>query len=171
MTRAYGFTLIELMVTLSIMAILMAIALPNFQSFIQNSRMTTQANNFITALMLARSEAVKRGSTVTVCSSTNGMACSGLSNWENGWLVFVDADGDGVVDAGDLPVQAGQPLAGGNTLKSGRAATRVTYSGNGFTAGFNDTFSLCDSRGAAFSRRILLSNQGRVRIETGGGVC
>lgn len=169
MRRAHGFTLIELMITLSVMAILMAIALPNFQSFVQNSRITTQANSFITALMLARSEAVKRGSTVTVCRSTNGTGCSGVGNWENGWLVFVDANGDGVVDAGDLPVQVGQALSGGNTLEGGGA--RVTYSGNGFTAGFNDTFSLCDSRGAAFSRRIIVSNQGRVRTETGGGAC
>lgn len=170
MRRAHGFTLIELMVTLSVMAILMSIAVPNFQSFILNSRITTQTNNFIMALMLARSEAVKRGSTVTVCSSTNGTSCAGLTNWGGGWLVFVDADGDGAVDAGDLPVQVGQALSGGNTLNGG-TRTRVTYGGNGFASGFNGTFSLCDSRGATSSRRIILNNQGRVRTETGGGTC
>ena len=170
MRRAHGFTLIELMVTLSVMAILMSIAVPSFQSFILNSRITTQTNNFIMALMLARSEAVKRGSTVTVCSSTTGTSCAELTNWGGGWLVFVDADGDGVVDTGDLPVQVGQALSGGNTLDGG-ARTRVTYGGNGFATGFNDTFSLCDSRGATFSRRIIVNNQGRVRTETGGGSC
>lgn len=171
MKQAHGFTLIELMVTLSVMAILLAVAVPNFQSFILNSRITTQTNNFIMALMLARSEAVKRGSTVTVCSSTDGTSCAGSSKWEGGWLVFVDVNGDGVVDTGDLPVQVGQALSGGNTLKGGATAKRVTYSGNGFAAGFNDTFSLCDSRGATYSRRIILNNQGRVRTETGGATC
>lgn len=170
MRRAHGFTLIELMVTLSVMAILLSIAMPNFQSFILNSRITTQTNNFIMALMLARSEAVKRGSTVTVCSSTNGTKCAGSSNWEGGWLVFVDANGDGVVDAGDLPVQVGQALSGGNTLNGG-ARTRVTYGGDGFATGFNGTFSLCDSRGVTSSRGIIVNNQGRVRTETGGGTC
>lgn len=170
MKQAHGFTLIELMVTLSVMAILLAVAVPNFQSFILNSRITTQTNNFIMALMLARSEAVKRGSTVTVCSSTDGTSCAGSSKWEGGWLVFVDADGDGVVDTGDLPVQVGQALSGGNTL-NGYARTRVTYSGNGFASGFNGTFSLCDSRGVTFSRDIIVNNQGRVHAETGKGTC
>jgi len=118
--------------------------------------------------MLAKSEAAKRSSPTTVCPSTDGATCTGGAVWSNGWLVFSDPNGDGVVDAGEQIIQVGMPLTGGNTLTNG---LRVTFAASGFTLGFNNTFSLCDSRGAAMSKRLVLNNQGRLRTETGGGTC
>lgn len=156
-----GFTLIELLVTLSIAAILLTVAVPNFIAFVQNNRMASQANDFVTMLNYARSEAVKRNQRVTVCSSTSGSSCSGSTNWDGGLIVFVDNDGDGTVDAGEAILQVRQALESGNTLRAG-AQVRITYQSNGFSPGFGDTFKLCDARGTATARAIVISPQGRV---------
>jgi type IV fimbrial biogenesis protein FimT len=168
--KQHGFTLIELLVTLSVVSILLTVAVPSYRVFMQDSLLITQSNSFHSAMMLAKSEAVKRSSPATICPSTTGAGCTGGTVWSNGWIVFADPDGDGVVDAGEQIMQVGAPLTGGNTLGSGNR-TRVTFAASGFTLGFPDTFSLCDDRGVAMSRRLVLNNQGRLRTETGGGAC
>ena len=170
MVISRGFTLIELLVTLSVASILLAMAVPSYRVFVQDSLLLTQSNSFSSAMTLAKSEAVKRSSPATICPSTNGTGCTGGTVWSNGWLVFADTNGDGAVDVGEDIIQVNAALTGGNILQSG-ARIRVTYAASGYTIGFADTFSLCDSRGAAVSRRIILNNQGRLRTETGGGAC
>ena len=87
------------MITLAIASILITGVAPSFTASIQNTRMATQINELHTSLSLARSEAVKRNDNVTVCRSSTGISCTG--HWQNGWIVFVDNDFDGSVDAGD----------------------------------------------------------------------
>lgn len=165
-----GFTLIELLVTLAIAAILLTVAVPNFITFVQNNRLASQANDLVTLLNLARSEAVKRNQTVTVCSSTNGTACAGSTSWEGGYIVFADTDGDGTVDAGEDVLQVRQALESSNTLRAG-TQVRITYQSNGFSPGFGDTFRLCDVRGTASARAIVVSPQGRVSTSVGTASC
>ncbi len=157
-----GFTLIELMITLAIAAILLTVGVPSFNQVIKNSRLSTQANSLVTALNLGRSEAVKRGQAVTICKSANSTSCVG--NWnssQNGWIVFVDTDNDGTVDAGELILRVFNALKGGNTLKYSRA--RVTYNGQGNAPGLNGTFVLCDDRGISEAKGEIVSTTGRVR--------
>lgn len=168
--RQSGFTLIELLVTLSIAAILLTVAVPNFITFVQNNHLATQANEFVTMLNYARSEAVKRNQRITVCSRSTDTSCAGTTNWDSGLIVFVDTNGDGVVDGGEDVLQVRQGLEGGNTLRAG-ARTRVTYQSTGFSPGFNDTFRLCDSRGTASARAIVVSMQGRVSTSIGTAQC
>lgn len=170
MSSSRGFTLIELLVTLSVASILLAMAVPSYRVFVQDSLLITQSNSFFSALMLTKSEAVKRGSPATICPSTNGTACTGGTVWSNGWLVFVDPNNNGAIDAGEQILQVGAAFTGGSTLNSG-TRIRVTYAATGYTLGYADTFSLCDDRGAAMSRAIVLNNQGRLRTVTGGGAC
>lgn len=82
-----GFTLLELMVTLAVAAIILSYGVPGFMTFIDNNRATTYANELVTALNLARSEATRRGAAITVCSSTDNATCSGSTDWSTGWVV------------------------------------------------------------------------------------
>lgn len=164
-----GFTLIELLVTLSVASILLSVAVPSFSTFIQNNLLTTQSNGFYSALALAKSEAVRRSSSVSLCPSTNGTGCTGGTTWSNGWLVFVDTNNTGVVDTGEEILQVGAAFSGGNTFSSGK--NKITFTANGFSMGSNGTFTLCDSRGGSYSKAIILNNQGRFRSETGTGTC
>lgn len=166
-----GFTLIELLVTIVILAILLSIAVPNFITFVQNSRLVGQTNDLITSLNYARSEAIKRGVRVSVCSRLDNTTCSGAAvfNWDAGWLVFVNPNNNAVADAGEIVLQVRQPLENGNTLRTA-GIQRVTYQNSGFS-GNPDTFRLCDSRGATSGRAIAVSFQGRVSTSTGTTAC
>lgn len=84
-----AFTLIELMITVAIAAIVLAIAIPSFNTQILNSRSVALGEELASAINYARSEAVKRGARVSICASGDGVGCNGA--WTNGWIVFVDA--------------------------------------------------------------------------------
>lgn len=168
-----GFTLIELMVTVSIVGILLAVGVPNFLAFLQNNRMVAQTNDVVTMLGYARSEAIKRNLPVTVCSSANNTSCAGATSWETGFIAFVDNDGNGAVGAGEQVLQVRQAIEGGNTLRSNNL-TFTRYLPNGFSNSPGGTLRLCDARGTASGRAIVVSLLGRVRTDTlaaGGLAC
>jgi len=156
-----GFTLIELIITLVIAGILLSIGIPSFNSFLKNNQLTTQINELVTSINLTRSEAIKRGFSSTICKSNTGTSCAG--NWTDGWIVFDDQNADGAVDAGETIIRAHDALKGGNTLTFG-TKNRITYSSQGIAVGFNDTFKLCDNRGATKAKGLVVSNTGRARL-------
>lgn len=86
--RIRGFTLIELMVTIAMVAILMALAAPSFSEATLGSKLAANANRLSASATLARSEAIKRNSTITMCVSTDGLTCAGSGGWEQGWIVL-----------------------------------------------------------------------------------
>jgi len=156
-----GFTLIELMVTIGIAAILMSIGIPSFTSIITQNRLTTINNDFVTTLNFARSEAVKRGESVWVRKAG--------ANWENGWNVFIDADGDNVFDAGETLLRTYEALQTGYTLRGNNNFTNfIRFTSRG-QSNQNGTFFLCDRGGNATpapntSRLIIINPVGRVRV-------
>lgn len=99
-----GFTLIELVITVSILALVMALALPSFKTSVANNKSLGAGGELVTALNMARSEAIKRGGYATVCASSDGATCLAAGNWAKGWLVFADkATSDtGAVDIGSV---------------------------------------------------------------------
>lgn len=154
-----GYTLMELMITLLIVSILAAIAVPSMQEFVKNERLTGQINTLISNLMLARSEAVKRNQPVILCVSSNGATCTG-GDAEDGWIVFVDVDSSGGFSAGDDLIKVQQALDGDVNLND---LTVVTYDSRGFSPNSSGTFTLCDDRGTSSAKVLSISNTGRVR--------
>jgi type IV fimbrial biogenesis protein FimT len=122
-----GFTLIELMVTISVMAILLMIAVPSFQDATLGSKLGSYANNLVAGAHLARSEAIKRNRAVTLCVSSNGTDCA-TGGWEQGWIVRAT---DGTVIQRQQALPAGLKITGGaNSLvfqPSGVGATAATF--------------------------------------------
>ena len=184
MHRNRGFTLLELLVTVAIVAILVTVGIPSFIDTIRNNRLVTQTNTFLTALNLARAEAVKRGVRVTVCkksSSTNSCDTADNSIWDNGWIVFVESNSsgtNGAIDTNEETLQIGTALTGGNTLRVGNSFKKyVSFLPTGQTAGSGgnqDKFRLCDARGAEKGRFIAITLTGRSRArkyETSDDTC
>lgn len=161
--RERGLTLIELMITLSILAIIVALAGPPYRQFIQSNRMSAAASELQRALTLARTESMARVRSVTVCPSSNGTACAAGGDWRQGWLVYVDLDGSGALTANDpilLVQQAISGLASIKPLSDGTAGAfnnGVTYVGSGQTSGLQGGRLLfCDDRGIARARAVYV---------------
>lgn len=107
--RQPGLTLIELMVALAMAIILLAIGIPSFQAIEANNRAAANANGFVTALSLARMEAVSRGVPVALCPTTDGSSCGDETNWARGLLVFADPTSDAAPSAADVLKSFGAP--------------------------------------------------------------
>jgi len=189
----YGFTLIELMVTVAIVAVTLTIGVPSFREMVRNNQMSAQTNALIAALNMARSESVKRGGDVTFCKrNTAGTACNNAGKWEDGWLLFIDANGDGVLDddgdtnlcevGEDCVVHVFDPLPQGFTLRAGaNFACWVSYRSSGMSHGSgsdcsggglsNDGFRLCYGSDTAKSRTIVVNTVGRVTYREGTASC
>jgi type IV fimbrial biogenesis protein FimT len=161
------------MITISVMAILMAVAAPGFRAMLGSNRAAAQTNELVAALNLARSEAVKRGSPVTVCKCADPAAttpaCSTSTGWQAGWLVFTDGNTVGTVDGSDARLRVGQPIGNNVTLTAdSNYSNYVTYQPNGSSVGTgggnNGQLTLCVD---GYKRVINISSTGRVQVSAG----
>ena len=156
--RVPGFTLTELMVTVSIAGIMLAVAVPNLRSLILDNRLASQSAEFTGALAMARSEAGRRSSRVVVSPATSG--------FDGGWRIWVDSNGNTLLDPGETVLRIHEDLRG-NTLAGTGAALPIVYLPSGFmdiTAGAARIFRLCDSRSGEKGREIRITATGRVSI-------
>jgi type IV fimbrial biogenesis protein FimT len=157
--QSQGFTLVELVVVMAIAGIAMTIAVPSYNQFVLNNRMTAQANEFLAGLNFARGEAAKRNATVSACRSSNSTSCAASGGWDQGYIIFVDTGSVGTWNAGDTILQVQQKFAGKSALTSA-TLNSVSFlpSGQVTTAG---TFSLCSGAYGISGRSITISSVGR----------
>ncbi len=164
--RQNGFTLFELLATVTVAGILVAVGVPSFSTFVQNDRLMTDINSLVASMYIARSEAVKQDVNVTVCPSTNGSTCNAGSNWSGGWIVL------GAASA--TPLQVVSALSSNNTLSEANDLTGVTFLPSGLTSlmagGQPAKFTFCDARGAASARYTELAITGRVATSSHAGL-
>lgn len=162
MRRAQGVTLIELLTTVAVLAIVSAIAVPAFASLRHDSERAAAVNAFVHAIFFARSESIKRAEIVTLCRSRDGATCDHSAQWHDGWIVFVNEDGaePPTRDPHEeiLLVTSAWPTG---TI----TANRTSFSFRPHRQGVvNGTVTFCDPRGSAHARAIIISHTGRPRI-------
>ena len=171
LSSSAGFTLIEFTIAVFIIGIVVTLGMPQYQRLVVDARMTSQSNEFLTAIYYTRSEAVKRNDRVTICKSTNGTACATTGTWAQGWMVFVDNNAGGTtgtVDSGETVLRFHPALTNGSTLVGQTAvASYVSYASNGQTAQ-TGRFDLCASPATYPGRDITVASTGRPSITYDG---
>lgn len=164
----HGFTLIELMVTITILAILTAVAIPSFNSTLINYRLTSISNSFVASAQLARSEAIKRNSRVTLCKSANGADCTTAGGWQQGWILFHDIDNNAVKGPTEaiihtevaLPANFSMTFVDNYISFTATGGTELTT--GAFQAG---TVKLCSqSAPVGPARQMVINSVGRLRV-------
>jgi len=168
-----GFTLIELMIAISISIVILTFAVPSFSSFIKNGRVTTFTNTLVTDVNFARQEAVTRGDKVILCRSANPTAaapsCGGnANNWSSGWLVFVSKDANTTYDDGtDVLLRATDEVGGGVSIMTNDTSNaNLIYKTDGTLdmGGGTAVFAVCDNRGEGQGNQLQVSPTGRPRL-------
>jgi type IV fimbrial biogenesis protein FimT len=162
-SRSAGFTTIELMIGLLIIAILIGLAAPTFRDFSRNNQVTAANNDLVTALNLARSEALRRGTDVTVCSSADGAICGAAGDWASGWIVFQDDGATGVIASADKVVQKWS--GGGASIQVATASPYIQYQPTGTvtnSATVRVSFASCKGKSL---RQIQVSAAGSITTQ------
>lgn len=151
--RQRGVTLVELMVTLAVLAILLAVGIPSWSETIRNNRLESAAHTFLNALNYARTEAIRRGQSVTVRKSG--------SQWEEGYFAFVDLNANGEEDSGETRLRTWPALPSGYTLRTSAAnfANFIRYNSRGEVANnaVGGTFAICYQNQLAKSRAVIVT--------------
>ena len=165
-----GFTLIEIMVTVAIVGIFASIAIPSFSSLIENNRVNTATNELVSNLLLARSEALKRRNTVTICPSSDQTTCNANKDFSKGWVVFLDCSTIGQMDTGTITGCG--PNDKEEVLKVGDGFTSLYLSNqnlNSVSFGFSGRLASATSRFEIGTdttdrrKKVILTRVGRVR--------
>jgi type IV fimbrial biogenesis protein FimT len=161
---AAGFTIIELMITLAVIGVLLALAAPSFSDIILSSRLSSYANDFVASTHLARSEAIKRNARVSICVSANGTSCT-TGNWSQGWVVFHDANNNDAIDSGEAVIERRAALIPGFSMtSSGGALLRFDPAASAGTA---TTVTVCRKTPSVGNeeRVVTLTATGRAWVD------
>lgn len=183
MKKVSGFTLLELMIVLSIVGILLTVGIPAIGDLVKRNRMVSATNELVSALAIIRSEAIKLNQKVTICKSSNGSSCNAALDWEDGWIIFSDSNGDRVINGADRLLRIvdnfnDTKLAIRAKDSANLSINDLTFTSRGLPKKANGelrsgTFSVCifdNSNNLLDSRAVILSPSGRVRSSESSGV-
>jgi type IV fimbrial biogenesis protein FimT len=167
--RQRGFTLVELVVTIALVAILTTLAIPSFSEVLRQWRRDSATRELSTSLQLARSEAVKTSRRLAICPSTDGTGCAATTEWSTGWIVFVD-DGatDLSYDSGERIIKVASTQGGVATLTSSGSVQILQFLPNGLMGTGTTTFTVTPSGATSATKvdTITVSTVGRVSVDT-----
>lgn len=170
--RQQGFTLVELLVTFAIVAILVSLAVPSFSRLIAQWQRDNVTRALATDLQQARSEAIKSSRKVVICPSTNTTAstptCSGASEWKSGWLVFVDTNADSEFKASDADVllTTGPSSSGVTTMESSDSVKALVFLPNGLLGAGKTKITVTPKNTDIKKNEVDINQIGRVTIST-----
>lgn len=161
-----GFTFQEMLIGLTVAGIL-AVGTVGARGIVQENRMRSELSQLLTHLGFARSEAIKRGAPVTLCTSSDGASCSASAGWRDGWILFADDDGDHGRGTDEALLRVQERLAADLTVRYGETGgyRYLTYKPDG-SAWPQATFTFCDARGAPKAKAVIVFRTGRVRTAT-----
>jgi type IV fimbrial biogenesis protein FimT len=171
--RTRGFSLLELIMTMSVAAILLTIAVPSFRYVTNANRISSEVNGLLGDLQFARSEAIKEGRYVSVCASSDGQSCSASTAWQSGWIVFPNANNSPTVTTGLVmaPILRVQSAFSSTDTFLSNGISVITFNRDGYAGGIaNGTLlTLHDSTSnAAWTRCASIAPSGEVTTEQSG---
>ena len=173
--RWAAFTLIEVVVALAIAGLLALVAFPAFHEWIGAYELANVAKNLAETMARARTEAVRRGHRVNLCKSVDRRRCDDNASWDAGFLMFVDVNHNGTIDADEQILEVGAPAPRGTSVSGNRPVDDyVSYTGLGQARMLNGalqmgTFVVCSPGQRAL--HVVLANTGRVRVERTSDRC
>lgn len=159
--KTRGFTLVELLITIAIAAILLSAGVPAFSDFIRDNRLQKAAAGFVADLAAARAEAARTYVTVGVCPSAGGTSCDG-ADWTSGRIVYADANGNGTAESTEV-IRWSEPLDTGVVPSAVGLGTLVAFRPTGAAVGAG-SIDLCDGRSGLHGRRVDVNAAGRVAM-------
>ncbi len=162
--KIHGITLIEVLLTLVIAAVLMSIAIPSYKTLSTRNQVVAQSNQLVAAMHLARSEAIKRGLPITLCKGVGNRCVTSGPGWEQGWLVFVDDNANGQRNRGEIVIQKWPESTAKVTIQgSAQVAKRITFNRFGAATGTAGTLTVCGADGnPSHASGINVGTTGRI---------
>ena len=167
MSKQQGFTALELLVTMAIATLLLTTGIPAIKNYGWNLRMKTAMDVLQTDLNLARGHAINHNIQTVICPATKSNECSKQPDWHHGWIVFADMNADHNKQNGE-PLLKHAGTVDFLNISSSRSRSFLRFYPNGTAPGSNVSIRFCDKRGAEYAGKIMVSNTGRIRLQTNG---
>jgi type IV fimbrial biogenesis protein FimT len=174
MHSAKGFTLLELIMVILIVGILASVGTASFKYVTTSNRISSEINGMLGDMQYARSQAIKTGTTVTVCPSSNGTSCTGTTTWGTGWIAFLDFNGNGTVDTATDSIIRTQTSISPDTLVSTPATFKyITFNREGYASlsgvtGYTTIVLNSNPVNTQWRRCLAVSAIGALTVEKGG---
>ena len=169
-----GFTIVELLIVMVILGILGTIAVPAFLDATLSNKLSSYANSFSASLKIARSEAIKRNASVTMCRSSNGSSCATSGTWQQGWMVFADTNGNGTLDGSEQRFAYEAAQGSDYVMSSAGSVYTLVFKGTGLSS-TAETSTICRSSPSPGNqkRTIAIDATGRPTVTriTGATTC
>lgn len=162
-TRMTGFTIAEVLITLAVLGVTISLGLPSFSIFLESNQLRSNTDDMYSSLFMARSEAVTRNTTVSLCkiNLSSADSCNNSENWQSGWIAFVDLNADGVRDNGETILDTYTGMSANSSVSSTNFANFISFQPSGYTNS-SGTINICVNSNSA--QDIFINATGRSRI-------